>query len=140
MTFSGIAHNHCCFFPWSFATQSQGIFIDVNFRLIQGDSEEWKQYWKRDLLLVGTLFPVIWFVKGSRKYQHLRWLQRFESQKCTGNKLYQLSDLSSGGGGWYLWSWCKFWSFIFKIWDIGTSLLETWAKRTRTWAWKILVE
>ena len=25
----------------------------------QGDSEEWKQYWKMDLLLVSTLFPVI---------------------------------------------------------------------------------
>ena len=28
-------------------------------RVAQGDSEEWKQYWKTDLLLVGTLFPVI---------------------------------------------------------------------------------
>ena len=31
-------------------------------------NQEWKQNWWMDLLLVSTLFSVIWFVKGCRQY------------------------------------------------------------------------
>ena len=35
-------------------------------RVAQGDSEEWKQYWKTDLLLVGTLRKILDHLKRCR--------------------------------------------------------------------------
>ena len=48
-----------------FGKKNDWVYLDFtksvssNTRLVQGDSEEWKQDRKVDLLLVGTLFPVI---------------------------------------------------------------------------------
>ena len=41
------------------STSSSIMWTCQIIQQIQGDSEEWKQYWKTDLLLVGTLFPLI---------------------------------------------------------------------------------